>query len=430
MQPQRPTRAPALLVLRDSNFRTLWYIGGVIWTSWGIEILVLSWFILQETNDPFQVGLVLVFFMMPWLLFNLFSGALADRVNRQHILLLSQCLNVLVSTGLLLLIATDRIEPWHIFAALFLEGTARSLEFPSRRTAIYDMVGESRLVNAMSLEVMLNTTGRFLGPLIAGGLFSLLGFTGAYVPVLLLHLLALALLVRITIPQTQRVARTEPVLRSLVVALRYALHAPMLMAILYLSVIMNGLGFPVQQFVPVIGRDYLGLGPALVGVLVSAMPLGQFIGAVILALMKTPRRYGRVFVIGSLTFLAMALLFAWSPWFGLAFTLMTIGGAGTAGFDTMQSSITMVSSPQEMRGRMMGLMTTSIGLGILLGNLETGLVSTVIGTRWAISANTTAGLLAFVPALVLTPLLWQTFDQRAAETSLTQVPSDSSEMGK
>jgi len=103
----------------------------------------------------------------------------------------------------------------------------------------------------------------------------------------------------------------------------------------------------------------------------------------------------------------MAILFVWSPWYALAFLVLTIGGIGQAGFGTMQSSITMLSAPRPMRGRMMGLMSFCIGLGTPLGTLEIGAVAAAFSTQWAISVNALAGLFLMIPALLLTPLVRQ-----------------------
>jgi MFS family permease len=101
----------------------------------------------------------------------------------------------------------------------------------------------------------------------------------------------------------------------------------------------------------------------------------------------------------------MAILFVWSPWYAVSFTLLTVAGVGQSGFGTMQSSITMLSAPRELRGRMMGLMSFCIGLGTPLGTLEIGWVAAVFSTQWAISVNAAAGLLLLLPAVIFTPLV-------------------------
>jgi MFS family permease len=191
---------------------------------------------------------------------------------------------------------------------------------------------------------------------------------------------------------------------------------------LYVTIMMNALAFPVQQFIPAIGRDHLGVGPALVGLLVAAEGLGQLLGAALMALTRNFRYHGRVFVMGSVAVLVMVILFVWSPWYPLAFAFLTISGIGQAGFGTMQSTITMLSAPPELRGRMMGLMSFCIGLGTPLGTLEIGAVAVAFTTQWAISVNALAGLWLMLPALFMTPLVRQPSAPLVPEISRQHAP--------
>jgi MFS family permease len=400
--------APAFEVLRDQDFRAIWYVGGLHEISRRMELLVLSWLILQTTDSPFQLGLVLVFNNLPRPLFSLFSGIIADRFSRQRILVAAQSINTLLAASILSLIFFDLIVSWHVFLAVFMQGVTKSLEDPSRRTAILDIVGERRLVNALSLDQMSNTVGKMAGPLLGGVLVDTAGFTGAYGLVMTAHLMALGLLIaRVRIPYERRVGQMEPVWRSLSGSLGYARHSPMLLGMLYVTIVMNALAFPVQQFIPAIGRDHLGVGASLVGLLAAAEGIGQLAGAGIMAVTRNLQYHGRVFVIGSVVVLVMAILFVWSPWYGLAFMFLTIGGMGQAGFGTMQSAITMLSAPRAIRGQMMGLMSVCIGIGTPLGALEIGAVAAAFSTQWAISVNALAGLFLLLPAVVLTPLAWR-----------------------
>ena len=278
----------------------------------------------------------------------------------------------------------EQLATWHIFLAVFLQGITKSLEDPSRRTAILDIVGEGRLVNALSLDTISNTMGKMIGPLLGGVLIDTTGFTGAYLFTIVIHLMALGVLTRVRIPQSrQPSAQVEAVWRSLGSSLRHAVHSPMLLAMLYITIVMNGLAFPVQQFIPAVGRDHLGVGATLVGLLVAAEGIGQLAGAGLMALSRDLRRHGRVFTLGSLAVLIIVILFVWSPWYALAFGLLVVGGIGQAGFGTMQSAITMLEAPREMRGRMMGLLSVCIGVGTPLGTLEIGAVATSFSTQWA-----------------------------------------------
>ena len=413
--------APVFSVLQNRDFRAIWYVGTLRELSKRMELLVLGWLILQATQSPLQLGLVLVFNNLPRPALSFFTGFIADRFNRWRILMVSQVINTLVAATILILIFTDTIAAWHVYAAVFLQGATKSLEDPSRRTGILDIVGERRLVNALSLDTLSNTSGKMLGPLLGGVMIDTSGpfisswlggisvetggFVGACGLILLIHLCDLVLMTRVRIPIKERPATAlDPVWRSLGDAIRYALSTPLLWGMLYVTIIMNALAFPLQQFIPDIGANYLGVGATLVGLLVAAEGIGQMAGAGAMASTRNLERHGLVFLLGSTAVLVMAISFVWSPWYMLAFMVLVIGGVGQSGFGTMQSTITMLSAPPEMRGRMVGLMSVCIGIGTPLGALAIGIMAEMLGTPMAITINAILGLGLLVPSLMLTPL--------------------------
>ena len=398
------TRSPVRSILQIRQFRLLWYVGSLAEMARWMELLVLSWLVLQATDSPFQLGLVLVFNNVPRPLFSLFAGWIADRFSRHLMLIVAQTSNALIAGVLLALIVLGLIQPWHVFLAAFALGVSRSLEDPARRTAILDAVGERRLVSAMSLEVVSSTAGKVVGPLLGGIVIDTLGFSGSYSILLGIHFINLALLVtQVRIPNVVRNSPSEPIWKGLGSTINYALHNPTLLGLFYVTVVMNAMAFPVRQFIPVIGRDQLHVGATMVGILLASEGFGQLAGAGLMAMTRNLQYLGRVLVLGSIVVLSMGLLFSWSPWYALAVIILAMGGIGQAGFSTMQSTIAMLSAPQEMRGRMMGLLSVCIGAGTPLGTLEMGAIATV-SAKWAISGNALAGLALVLPIVFLSPL--------------------------
>ena len=421
MQPHRTRRVPTLVVLEDSNFRTVWYASTLVELSRRMDLLVLSLFILDTTESVFQLFLVAVFLHLPRPFLSLISGVMADRFNRKRIWLASQSLSSLSALAMLTLLAADLLQPWQVFAAASLQGTTKALEDPSRRTAMFDIVGPGRVISAMSLETISNTIGKMAGPILAGVMIAFVSFTGSYSVVLAVHLLALSLLMGVKIPQRPGAARVvEPVWSSILESIRYAFRSRTLLGLLYITIVMNAIVFPIQQSVPAIGQYHLEVGPALVGLLASADGFGILAAAAVIGAMQNHPYQGRMFMVGALGIVITGLLFVWSPWYALAFTLLAIGGIGSAGYGTMQSSMTMLESPPEMRGRMMGLLSICIGIGSPLGTLETAFMAAAFSTQWAISVNLVVALLLCVPAIVLTPLVWQRSAQQSEETERGQ----------
>ena len=161
MQQAPRTRVPVFSVLEDRAFRAIWYAGSLHELSRRMELLILSWLILQTTNSPFQLGLVLVFNNLPRPVLSLFSGIIADRYSRLRILIASQTVNTLVAGAILVLIILDVVSTRHVFLAVVMQGVTKSLEDPSRRTGILDIVGEGRLVNALSWTRWVALSGRW-----------------------------------------------------------------------------------------------------------------------------------------------------------------------------------------------------------------------------------------------------------------------------
>ena len=196
----------------------------------------------------------------------------------------------------------------------------------------------------------------------------------------------------------------------------------MLVGLFYVTIVMNALAFPVQQFIPAIGRDHLGVGVIMVGLLVAADGFGQLAGAGIIAFSRDLRYHGRVFVLGCLGILAIGMIFVWSPWYVLTFGLLTLGGVAQSGFSTMQSAVTMLATPHDMRGRMMGLLSVCIGVGTPLGALEIGALAAIISIQAAIALSAFAGLLLILPAIAFTPLVRRPLSQVESEPALELEP--------
>ena len=413
MQNQSGSSIPVFNVLQNKAFINVWCAGSLHEISRRTELLVLSLLIFQTTGSPFQLLLVLVFNNVPRPILSLIFGSIADRFNRWHVMLLAQFANVLTSGVVLGLIFYDVVQPWQLYLALIMQGITKALEAPSRRTAILDIVGETKVVNALSLDQIGNTTGKIAGPFLAGLLVETMGFSEAYSFVLITHILAFGFVMRIKIPERVIIRNQQQVAQGLWLSIKYALANPLLMGMLYITIIMNAVAFPAQQLITAIGDTNLNVGETLIGVLVAAEGVGQLIGAGLMAVSRNIQYHGRVFAIGSTIVLIMGLMWAWSPWYVLTFCILILGGIGQSGFGTMQSSITMLSAPQELRGRMVGLMSFCIGVGTPIGGLEMGLLAAALGSQWAISVNAVVGLALILPAMILTPLITgKTVEQR------------------
>ena len=402
----RIPNAPVLVVLQDRNFRLLWAARWIHETSRRMELIALGYLIYELTDSVFQVGLISVFLNGPRPPFSLVAGMLADRLDRWRILAGIHIFYLLVAAGLLILLILGLVHPWHVFVAILLQGTAKVLDDPTRRAALFDLAGQERIAQAMSLETITNNGGKILGPIAGGLMVEFYGFTGAFAVLVALDLAAALLILRMRLPaRSAAMMRDTLFWQGIKSGIGHSFSNKFVLGVLSISLVMNGMVLPLQYFIPVIATDVLMVSPSLGGLLGSADGIGTLIGAITISLRRSYTFHGRYFVFGALIVAVGVAAVAWSPWFVISFLLLLTSGVGQSGFSTMQSTILLLSSPAEMRGRIMGSQGLVNGLGHLIGGVEIGAIAQAFSISLAIGINAGVGLLLMLPVILLTPLV-------------------------
>ncbi len=397
---------PAFAVLQNPQFRLLWAARWVHEISRRMELLVLGYLIYELTDSAFQVGLISAFLNGPRPPLSLVAGMLADRLDRWRILTSIHTFYLLVASALLALLLLDLIHPWFVFFAILMQGTAKVLDDPTRRAALFDLAGQDRIAHAMSLETITNNVGKILGPIAGGLLIAFYGFTGAYMVLVALDLVAAALIFKLRLPEAAAVVgRDRAFWQGIKSGIGHSFSNKFVLGVLSISLVMNGMVLPLQYFIPVIATEVLKVGPALGGVIGAAEGIGTLVGAVIIGSRRNYTFHGRYFAIGAMIVAVGVAAVAWSPWFLVSFLLLFSAGVGQSGFSTMQSTILLLSSPAEMRGRIMGSQGLVNGLGHLIGGVEIGAIASAFTISIAIGINAGVGLLLMLPVMLLTPLV-------------------------
>ncbi len=400
-----PGRSSSILaVLGNSDFRQLWLAGGADNTGRWMEAVVMALLMLDIGGSALQVALLFAFRWTPMLLFALVSGMVADRANRRLVMIVSRGVAVAVTAILLVLVASDQARPEHLFIGSLLLGWLYVLEFPSRRSFIYELVGGQQVVGAMSLETISTTVGRMLGPLAAGVVVGQLGFTVAFAALVGLYSLAFlfVLLIRTRLPP--RGSGHFDLVQTAKAGFGYAFASPVVRAVLMGTIIFNALAFSVESLFPVVAKEHLEVGPELTGLLISAQSFGTLGAALAIGLVPNLRYHGRVFCFGMAIQLVALILFALSPWYPLSFMLLLFSGLGAAGFSTMQSTIIMLSSPPEIRGALLGVLGQCIGVAAV-GGVIVGFVADYLSAQAAVALSTGLGLTLLIPVMLFTPLI-------------------------
>ena len=183
---------------------------------------------------------------------------------------------------------------------------------------------------------------------------------------------------------------------------RYIRQTPTVLAVVWITVVVNFFLFPYMPLVSVIARDVLHVGPALMGILQAAQGLGAVVGAILIASAGDISYHGRIFVGGSLLSLISLGVFSLSRWYIFSFPILLCLGLGVSGFATIQAALVMLVAKKEMRGRALGVVSLAIGSGPL-GSLALGAISSAVGTVYALGINALAGAILVTGIAVAIP---------------------------
>lgn len=393
-------RIQTFQALGNPNYARLWGANWLFYVARMMELVALSWLVLELTDSPSRVAFVGVSRMLPMFLVGLVAGSLADRFSKIGVLVGVQLLNLMVGFSMLALLVSGNIEVWHTYLAIFLTGTGWTLDFAARRSYYSGLFTPAGLVNAVSLDTASMTGSMMLGPLLGGSLISLVGFSGTYVVMIAMYFLGLVVILSLVRHAIQgNSAPKEGIISQVTAAVQVVRGNRTLWAVFLVTVALNFFGFPYIQMVPVIARDVLGVGEVLFGVLMSAAGMGALVGSLLIASRQVSRQ-GTVYIMGASLMLAALFLFAFSQVYVISIVLLFATGLGTAGFATMQITIALRAVPAEMRGRAMGAIALGIGASPL-GMLVMGELAEALSTQAALALLTGSGL------IVMTIMRWR-----------------------
>jgi predicted MFS family arabinose efflux permease len=297
---------------------------------------------------------------------------------------------------------TGRLEVWHLAVSCFINGTAWASDNALRRILIGDVVGADRMAAAMALDIGANNASRVLGPAIGGVLMASSGVEAPYLLSVGLYLMAIGAVVGLKYTKAAPHAEAGTVLRRLVEGLLEVRRRPQLQGILAVTAVYNLFGWPFYSLVPVIGKDNLALGPEGVGVLSSMDGAGAMLGAAWVIWLANPRHYHALYVSAVALFQVMMIAFALMDRPLLAGAFLITTGVTGACFAVMQTTLLYRAVKPDMRSRMLGLLSVSIGVGPI-GFLQLGLLAEALGAKTAIIIIAIEGLIA----LALTFPLWR-----------------------
>lgn len=371
----RPWRA-------SRQFRLLCGAGFVFWFGQLITYAALPLQVKQLTGSNTAVGFVAALEVVPTVVFGLWGGALADRIDRRRMLVRTGVGQVLLTAVLVVNASIGRPQVWLLFALAPLAVVLSSLQRPSREAVLPRVVERGQLAAAVSLSSLGMQVAFLLGPAVGGLLGATVGVRWAFALDLVGLTVATAMYARLD-PQpparTDEEGEPRTSLASVIDGVRYAASRRDLLGTYLVDLGAMALAFPGALY-PALATGTLRGGGAVV-LLYAAEPVGTMAATLTSGWTGSVRRRGRMVVIAAAVWGAAMVLAGATASVWLLLVGFTIGGAADMISGLFRGVIWHETIPDEYRGRLAGVEMLSYTLGPMIGQLRGGVMADAVGVR-------------------------------------------------
>jgi predicted MFS family arabinose efflux permease len=388
------------------DFRLMWI--GACTSSVGtfMQITAQSWLIYSLTNSKFLLALDQVLGGLPIFLFSLVGGVLADRLDRRHVLLGSQYVQMACAFILTALVATGTVKVWEILTLSTIVGFAQAFGGPAYAALIPTLVDKEDMPNAIALNSIQFNVAVTVGPALGGLALAHLGQAWCFA---LNGASFLGPIVSLTMITTRFLpAKTsESILDSMKQGFAFIRKQGAMEVLIVLAFCMTFLAVPARTYLVVFAKDIFQGGPQTYALFLSLSGLGSIAGALTIAALGNVQKKGRI-ALTMLICLGAALAgFALSTSMFASCLMLFLFGGAMIGVFSMVSSLVQLITTNEMRGRVMSVYNCAFRGGMPMGNLVSGWLVPAFGAPVVLGID---GVL-----LIVLGLYFLAFHRRVAE---------------
>jgi MFS family permease len=379
-----------------------WLIG----SSWltnlgdGIEVAAGPLLIASLTQDPALVALAAFLQRLPWLLFGLYAGALADRTDRRGMVVVANLMRVAVLVVLAATLIADQQSIGIVLAAMLLLGTGEVFADTAAGTLLPMVVAKEDLgIGNARLMAGVVTQNQLIGPAVGAGLFAA-GIAWPFLTQALLVALGVVLVLRMRLPAIELPAREPHVVRDIREGISWTWNHPPVRTLTLAIVTFNVTWGAAWSVLVLYASERLDLGAVGFGLLTSIVAAGGLIGTFSYDWLERHARLSSLMRIGLLietfTHLGLAITTNWK----VAAAIMFVFGAHAFVWGTLSAAVRMRAVPTRLQGRVGSVYYLAVYGGILAGQAVGG----AIAQLWGVTAPF---WFAFVGSALILALIWR-----------------------
>lgn len=394
------------LSLRYPNYR-LWFIGQLVSLvgTW-MQSAAQGYLIYELTQSPVYLGYVSFASGLPSWIFTLYAGAIADRIPRRTLLIITQNAMMILAFVLAALTFTNLVQPWHIIVLAFLLGIANAFDAPARQAFVVELVDREVLTNAIAVNSTMFTSAIVVGPAVGGLAYAAVGPEWCFVLNGISFLAVIAALLMMKLTPVQRTPRKATAWREIMDGLRYVWRDDRLRMLISNIGITTLFGMSMATLIPLWAVDILGGDAKTNGFLLSARGLGSLLGALMIASMSRRQFRGQMWTIASFALPLMMIVFAGVRSVPLALLIMAGNGWAFISLNNTTNAMVQSQVPDELRGRVMGIYTLVFFGSFPIGSLVAGNLADLV------SAPTTLIIFAAILLLFAVYVFWRKPEMR------------------
>ncbi len=378
--------------LKVRNYRYYFAGQGLSMVGTWMQGVTQSWLVYTFTHSGFDVGLVVALQTVPILLLGPLGGTVADRFSKHRILFWTQGLAGVEALALGGLDLGGALHLWVLYAMAVLLGLINTVDNPTRQTFISEMVGDSELKNAVTLNAIMVNVARAVGPAVAGVLIATVGSGWCFLANGVSFVFVLVSLAAMRKEELFPAPPTQKMKGQLREGFRYVAGTPLLRDALVMMAMVGCLTYEFQVTLPLIAGNVLHGGPQTYGSLMAVMGVGAVIGGLISAGRPGSginRLIGTSAVFG-VTVLAASL----APSVLTEEILLFIVGGASVTFLALGSATLQLNAAPSMRGRVMALWSVAFLGSTPIGGPLVGFIGGALGARSALGVGALAAFVA------------------------------------
>ena len=377
-----------------------------------MQVVAINWHVYLLTHSALALGFVGLTRVVPIVIFSLWGGVLADRLDRRKLMVATQSAMTLVALMLAAVTFLHRESLWALYALNALSASAVAFDGPSRNALLPRLVPPEELSGALSLNFSVFQASMIAGPALSGLIIAGSGAGllphGPLPPGVHIHTTGLAwiyfinaisflgvIAALLTMHTSGKVVEKSGVparpLLALKEGLRFVFTTPLIvwtMALDFLATFFSG----AMSLLPIFADQILKVGASGYGVLASAPAIGALMGSLLVSLRPLPSKQGRVFLWSVAAYGAATVVFGMSRSFLLTLAALAAAGFADALSTVIRQTLRQLITPDELRGRMTSVNMIFFLGGPQLGEFEAGVVASLFGATVSVVSGGLATL--------------------------------------